>query len=276
MFALGAPAKINWFLHVLGKGEDGYHDIRSFMERITLSDTLSFEESASLEVVTEAPIPPGENLVLKAARLLKERAETPRGARITLTKRIPLAAGLGGGSSDAAATLAGLSRLWDVSLSRDTLHELAASLGSDVPVFLEGPAAVVEGRGEKVSPVALTRSWPLLLVKPPLEVSAGWAYGNLRTHSQDVADAGDFIEALEAGDAKRLKTLMTNALEEPVVRQHPVVGDIRGRLLENGALAALMSGSGPTVFGVFRDRKEAEHASLSFSGYWTAVAETEV
>jgi 4-diphosphocytidyl-2-C-methyl-D-erythritol kinase len=276
MLTLGAPAKINWFLHVLGKGEDGYHDIRSLMERLTLSDTLSFEESGSLEVITEAPIAPEENLVLKAARLLKEYAETPRGARITLTKRIPLAAGLGGGSSDAASTLAGLAELWDVSLSRDTIHALAASLGSDVPFFLEGPAAVVEGRGEKVTPVSLTRSWPLLLVKPHLEVSAGWAYGNLRTYSPQTVDADDLIEALEAGDTKRLKTLMANALEEPVVRQHPVVADIRGRLLENGALAALMSGSGPTVFGVFRDRKEAEHASFSFSDYWTAVAETVV
>jgi 4-diphosphocytidyl-2-C-methyl-D-erythritol kinase len=199
MLTLRAPAKINWFLHVLGKREDGYHDIRSLMQRVTLSDTLSFEESGSLEIITEAPISPEENLVLKAARLLQEQTKTQGGARMTLRKEIPLGAGLGGGSSDAAATLKGLAELWDVSPSRQALRELAASLGSDVPFFLEGPAAMVEGRGEKVTPVALTRSWPLLLVKPPLPVSAGWAYGNLRAYSEGSEDVSGFVDALERG-----------------------------------------------------------------------------
>jgi 4-diphosphocytidyl-2-C-methyl-D-erythritol kinase len=279
MLRLHAPAKINWFLLVLGRRDDGYHDIQSLMQRVSLSDSLEFEEPedtapGDVRVITDAPLPEEENLVHRAALALRERAGTGRGARITLRKKIPLAAGLGGGSSDAACTLRGLGSLWGLGIPEDDLLEMAAELGSDVPFFLGGPAAVVEGRGERTTPVEIGGPVTLLLLKPPVGVSARWAYSGVREFSNGRCDVEAFLGALRKGDFGSLREVAGNDLEPPVLDGYPGVGDLKRELLQHGALFSAVSGSGTTVFGVFEDRERAGLAADSIGADFSAVVET--
>lgn len=281
MLTVNAHAKINWFLHVLSKREDGYHDILSLMQCITLSDSLTFEDSASLEVVTAAPIPLERNLVYRAMTLLKEVTGFRGGARVTLRKEIPMAAGLGGGSSDAASALAGLNRLWSLNLTADELTGIGERLGSDVPFFFKRPVALVEGRGEIVSPLEMVRSYPIVLVKPPIEVSAAWAYEELDKTSLAARELTRknnniklFCQALEKGDFSLLSSVGRNDLETPVVSQFPVIGEMKNALRETGALFSSMSGSGPTVFGVFESEEKAAEASERMLPNWSRVVRT--
>lgn len=278
MLTLKAPAKINWFLLVLGKRQDGYHDLKSLMQCINLYDTLSLEESDDIDVLTEADIRLEENLVYRAALLLKRSSGSKKGARITLKKEIPTAAGLGGGSSDAAAALKGLNTLWGLDVPASELASLGASLGSDIPFFLNGTAALVEGRGERVTPVELSTPHALLIIKPPLGVSAGWAYSNLEGPGKPSNDIlimiKPFVEALENGDYAALNKMASNDLEAPVFKSHPEIRELKDRMLEGGAALSAMSGSGPTVFGLFRDREQAVRARALFSHCWSAVVET--
>ncbi|MGD0884108.1 MAG: 4-(cytidine 5'-diphospho)-2-C-methyl-D-erythritol kinase [Thermodesulfovibrionales bacterium] len=280
MLTLSAPAKINWFLQVLRKRDDGYHDIISLMQYVTLSDTLTMEHSDEIEVITEPNIPQEENLVHKAALLMRERSGIKSGARITLKKEIPISAGLGGGSSDAATSLIGLSRLWNLDLTRRELSELGGALGSDVPFFFHGPAAVVKGRGEIVFPVRLQAAYPLVLVKPPVAVSTAWAYTQM-TVSPDAKvltkkhnNIKLFRQALENGDFSWLSSLNRNDLEPPVVKRYPIIYEIKQKLMLNGAVFSAMSGSGSTVFGVFRTDEEANRAVEGLSAHWCKVVKT--
>jgi len=280
VLTLSAPAKINWFLQVLRKRDDGYHDIISLMQYVTLSDTLTMEHSDEIEVITEPNIPQEENLVHKAALLMRERSGIKSGARITLKKEIPISAGLGGGSSDAATSLIGLSRLWNLDLTRRELSELGGALGSDVPFFFHGPAAVVKGRGEIVFPVRLQAAYPLVLVKPPVAVSTAWAYTQM-TVSPDAKvltkkhnNIKLFRQALENGDFSWLSSLNRNDLEPPVVKRYPIIYEIKQKLMLNGAVFSAMSGSGSTVFGVFRTDEEANRAVESLSAHWCKVVKT--
>jgi 4-diphosphocytidyl-2-C-methyl-D-erythritol kinase len=275
MLALRAPAKINWFLRLKGRRPDGYHEISSLLQCVALFDTLTLEEAPAISVITEAPIAGGENLVTRAALALKEASKTAKGARISLVKNIPIAAGLGGGSSDAAATLRGLNSLWEAGLSNRELHDAALGLGSDVPFFLQGPAALVGGRGEEISPVGMGGSFSLVLLNPGVRVSAGWAYAEARRFSGEEPDyEGKLLRALNAGDFDTLRAAAVNDLEEPVARKHPEVAGLKKRLYEEGALFAAMSGSGPTVFGAFESRAGAEEARRAIRAAWSAVADT--
>lgn len=273
-FTLKAPAKINWFLRVTGKRRDGYHDIQSLMQRVSLYDSLAFEASDDIEIVTDTAIPLGENLVYRAAVMLKEASGTKSGARITLRKAIPMAAGLAGGSTDAASTLVGLNRLWGLGLPVPELWDMASALGSDIPFFLSSPAALVEGRGEIVTPLRLTRPFTLLLAKPPIRVSTRWAYSEVRELTKKCNNIKLFVQALEAGDIQSVKPLVYNDLEGPVLRRHPSVRELKDRMLEEGALLASMSGSGPTMFGVFASGAMAEKAARAISAGWSRVVET--
>jgi 4-diphosphocytidyl-2-C-methyl-D-erythritol kinase len=280
MITLKAPAKINWSLDVVGKRDDGYHEILSLMQCITLGDSLVFEHSDALDVITDALIPPGENLVHKAMLLLKKRAGVRAGARITLNKEIPLAAGLGGGSSDAASALLGLNLLWDLGLTNYELAGFGEGLGSDVPFFFDGPAAVIEGRGETVSPVSLRRSHHILLVKPHIGISSAWAYAELDSLAADgVLTKKDnniklLCQALERGDFSSVSSLRGNDLEQPVIRRYPVIAEIKAKLLERGALFSSMSGSGPTVYGVFESEHDAFRAMEFMLPHWCRTAST--
>jgi 4-diphosphocytidyl-2-C-methyl-D-erythritol kinase len=280
MLSLKAPAKINWFLNVRCKRSDGYHEISSLMQCLTLGDSLTFEDADDIDVSADLPIPREENLVYKAALLMRERCGIRKGVRITLKKEIPLAAGLGGGSSDAAYTMRGLNDFWGLTLTPAELADLGSGIGSDVPFFFHGPAALIEGRGERVTPVALKRSCTLLLVKPPTGISAAWAYGQMKAAPCHEAlpkrdsPVAQFCRALDEGNFSFLSSLQSNDLEPPVLREHPVIGEIKEELRRKGALFSSMSGSGSTVFGVFASDEDAGRAAADFSPYWCRAART--
>jgi 4-diphosphocytidyl-2-C-methyl-D-erythritol kinase len=273
--SIKAPAKINWFLSILDKRADGYHEIISAMQCVDLFDVLSFDESEDIRLISELDIPPDENLVYKAAVLLKNFSSIEAGARITLHKNIPLAAGLGGGSSDAAAALIGLDRLWKLNLPAETLMSLASGIGSDVPFFLSGKLSLVRGRGELVTDLKTETSAVVLLVKPDIPVSTAWAYNSFQTRlTKKTVDIKLFCQALRNGNYDYLRNSAFNDLEDVVFRKYPVIGEIKNALLQNGALFSLMSGSGSAVFGIFQTTEEAVSASGHLKGIWCKVVNT--
>lgn len=273
--SLKAPAKINWFLSVLNKREDGYHNIISPMQCVDLFDILSFKEAEGLHVLSDLDIPAEMNLVHKAAALLKRVSMHKSGAAIELKKNIPVAAGLGGGSSDAAYTLIGLNRLWGLDLDKGVLMRLASELGSDVPFFLAGPLALIEGRGEKVTELNTEGSMVILLVKPDIAVSTSWAYNLFETRlTKKPVDIKLFCQALDRKNFVFLRDTVFNDLEDVVIRKFPVIGEIKRRLAQDGALLSLMSGSGSAVFGVFNTKEEAVRASKNIPEKWCRVVRT--
>jgi 4-diphosphocytidyl-2-C-methyl-D-erythritol kinase len=292
MLILKAPAKINWFLKVSGLRQDGYHEIQSLIQKVSLYDILSFNASEDLVLHCNSQIPVKENLVYKAAVILKDKYKVRAGAEIKLEKKIPAGAGLGGGSSDAAAALTGLNELWSLNCSEDDLCMIAGQLGSDVPFFLFGPLSEVHGRGEKISPCRAGKKLNVLLVKPHISVSTAWVYQNFRLIGPDFdREAGDihskltkkpekvnniehFIRIFENERYSILSDAFLNDLESVTVKEFPVIAEIKDKLRRKGAVMALMSGSGPTVFGVFESRRESEDAAKFFKGHWTAVVET--
>lgn len=274
-FSVQAPAKINWFLLIKGKRPDGYHDIHSLMQCVNLFDVLSFEDAPEIELVSDLDLPAGENLVYKAALLLKQITSYGGGAKIVLKKNVPLAAGLGGGSSDAAQTLMGLNRLWGLGMGEEELLAYGARIGSDVPFFMRGPFSVVEGRGEIVNRLKTGISVAMLLVKPDIAIPASWAYGKYVAElTKKSVDIKLFCLALERKDFISLRQMVFNDLEKGVVEKYRIVAEIKEMLLENGAEIALMSGSGSVVFGVFHSEEEALQASRLMGDYWCRVVRT--
>ncbi len=284
MITVKAPAKINWSLFVLDKRGDGYHNILSLLHCIGLYDILEFELSDTLTLESDLDIPCERNLVYKAASLLKNYSGTEKGARIILRKEIPSGAGLGGGSSDAAYTLMALNDLWELDLGKAELKALGSSLGSDVPFFFDGPLAAAEGRGERLTSWPVAKSYVLLLVKADCSVSTSWAYGSLdregegKMASAQIENKKNNIQltyrALAAGDIYSIAGNTHNDFEKSVIRHYPVIGAVKERLLKNGAVMALMSGSGSTVFGLFNDEIAALNASGNFQSYFCKVVKT--
>jgi 4-diphosphocytidyl-2-C-methyl-D-erythritol kinase len=273
--SLKAPAKINWFLSVLDKRDDGYHNIVSPMQCVDLYDMLTFEEAEDIHLSSDLNIPAEGNLVYKAAALLKRASSYKFGARIELQKNIPVAAGLGGGSSDAAYTLMGLNRLWGLNFDRKALMDLAAEIGSDVPFFLAGTFSLIEGRGEKVTAMSTGGSMILLLVKPDISVSTAWAYNSFKTGlTKKTVDIKLFCQALDRKNYAFLRDAVWNDLEDVVIRKYPVIGELKEKLEQNGALLSLMSGSGSAVFGVYNTFEEAVRASTNLRGSWCRVVRT--
>ncbi len=278
---LKAPAKINWSLHVLRKREDGYHDILSLMQTVSLCDTLEISPSDDLELLSDMDIPPEQNLVYRAALLLRELTGAKSGARIVLRKEIPSGAGLGGGSSDAAAALLGLNSLWGLGLTPEELSGIGARIGSDVPFFFFPPMATAEGRGEILTPLEISTPYTLLLVKPEVSVPTAWAYGALALQDRNLTKSGDpgnnirlIYQALMKRDLTSLRSLVHNDFEAVVQARYPVIGEIKERLVDSGASLALMSGSGSAIFGLFEDRERASLASRDLSGHWNRIVET--
>jgi 4-diphosphocytidyl-2-C-methyl-D-erythritol kinase len=277
--SLKAPAKINWFLQVLQKRKDGYHDIVSLMQCISLFDELIFDHADSIAIESRMDIPVTDNLIYKAASLLKQYASYGKGARIIIKKHVPVSAGLGGGSSDAAFTLSGLNALWGLGLQNQELSTIGARLGSDIPFFFNVPAALVEGKGDRVKHMKIETSSTLLLVKPQVDVSTAWAYASFdqqygRTLTKKPIDIKLFCQALEKQDYLSLSKFLSNDLEEVVMREYPAVREIKHKLTVTGAEVSAMSGSGPTVFGIFRDKKKAEKAAALMRPNWCRVVKT--
>ncbi|MDH4099172.1 MAG: 4-(cytidine 5'-diphospho)-2-C-methyl-D-erythritol kinase [Nitrospirota bacterium] len=264
-----APAKINLFLHVTGKREDGYHELFTFFQMVGVYDEVAVAKTAGdIRLHCDLPgVPETENIVYRAAKLLREACNVGDGAVITLRKSIPMAAGLGGGSSDAAAAMVALNRLWGLGLDRDELAALGIRLGSDVPFFFGGPAALGKGRGEILEPFPPLEGW-VLLVNPGFAVSTAWVYGNIKklTSLPDNTKLPSFLKkGLTAGNLciEEVRGYLHNSLEEVTELNYPEVKEIKNRLLDNGASAALMSGSGPTVFGLFHLEEDARKAAAA-------------
>jgi 4-diphosphocytidyl-2-C-methyl-D-erythritol kinase len=250
---------VNLALEVLGRRADGYHEIVTVMQGVELSDRVVLEEAEALELRTTAPAIPTDasNLALRAAIVLREAAGVARGARITLDKRIPVAAGLGGGSTDAAATLLGLNRLWNLRWPIARLGEAAVQLGMDVPFFLRGGAGLATGRGEKLRRIP-GMALALVLVNPRYASSTVEAYGRVTAAMYtDGARARTLAAALRSKRLERVAGSLYNALEGAVAPAQPEIGRMKAALLSAGALGASMSGSGPTVFGIARSLDHA-------------------
>ncbi|UCC80674.1 MAG: 4-(cytidine 5'-diphospho)-2-C-methyl-D-erythritol kinase [Candidatus Zixiibacteriota bacterium] len=254
--SLKAPAKINLYLKVLGKREDGYHEIESLMQAIDLYDEISIEKSDILEVECDEPSLPSDdsNLALKAAVLLQRRAYFP-GAKIVLKKNIPVGAGLGGGSSDAAFVIRGIGELYDINLSLEEKLELASVIGSDVPFFLSSGQAIISGRGEKISPLKLPLDYGIIVIAPPAASSTAEVYGSLKNHLTNRQDQILLKREMLSSSFYRMLKSFGNDLEETVFGDLPELEEIKKHLIRSGCINSLMTGSGSAVFGVFRSTK---------------------
>jgi 4-diphosphocytidyl-2-C-methyl-D-erythritol kinase len=271
------PAKLNLSLRVTGKREDGYHDLETVFHRVTLFDRLrlSRKDSPGAELwCPDSGLPvDGNNIVLKAAEAFFKNQPETDGVTLTLWKKIPVAAGMGGGSSDAAATLAGLNRLFGRPYSLERLMEIGSSVGADVPFFLlEVSSAFGEGIGDRLKAIRLPLMW-FVLVHPPLEVSTAWVYRNFDLSLTKIA--GKIKKKNSDRGSFSLDDLFFNDLQKVTFTAHPELRTIRETLVSLGALKALMSGSGPTVFGVFPDMRAALAARRTITaghGWKSSVA----
>ena len=282
MIRLRAPAKLNLYLRVLGKRPDGYHEIETVFERIDLTDEVTFEPAPSLELTcTDSTLSCGEdNLVVKAARLLQESCGVQAGARIHLVKRIPIAAGLGGGSSDAAATLLGLNTLWALGLKRAHLVRLAAALGSDVPFFLtDAPFAIGRGRGEVCEPEASQARLTQVVVVPEARLSTREIYAAGRFDlTAPKPSSTMLLHALRNGSLGELADGLWNDLEPEAIRRCPIIAAIQAQLRAYECPAVRVSGSGPAVFGLCRDLSHAQGvaAKMQRQPWRTVIVRTDV
>jgi 4-diphosphocytidyl-2-C-methyl-D-erythritol kinase len=268
-----AHAKVNLFLRVLRRRDDGFHEIETLMAPITLCDSLEIEPATEFGFHCEEPALASEdNLVVRAARLFFSETNREPKVRLTLRKEIPHGAGLGGGSSDAAAALRGLNRFFDAGLSSEKLGFLAAQLGSDVPFFLNESAATCRGRGEIVTPSALPAPLSLLLLKPEFGVSSSWAYSRWQATREG---AGAIYQPQKFGDIT-----FVNDLERPVFEKFVFLAELKSWLLKQSEVGAvLMSGSGSTLFAVMRPKLDADLVANRAKSeldpeLWTYVCET--
>lgn len=283
-----AYAKINLGLDVLRRRDDGYHEVKMIMQMTDLYDTLTFEsrEDEKICIHTDhAKVPCDEdNLIYKAAMVLFEETGSRIGADITLEKRIPVAAGMAGGSTDAAAALIALNEMMGQPLDRERLKEIAVKVGADVPYCVMGGTALSEGIGEILTVLPAPPEAFLVIAKPDIDVSTAFVYRNLHLESiSGHPDIDGMMEALQAGDLKRVTELMGNVLETVTIPAYPVIGEIKRICCEEGAMNALMSGSGPTVFAVYDREEKAKNAAkriqnegLSQEVFLTGFQKTEV
>ncbi|MEE3400188.1 MAG: 4-(cytidine 5'-diphospho)-2-C-methyl-D-erythritol kinase [Eubacterium sp.] len=288
MLEVKAYAKVNLSLDIVGRREDGYHLVRMVMQSLDIADILTFEKLDKPEIIvlldnpsvgSDGDSPLGKvpldenNLIYKAARLLFDRYIWKRnekaGVQITLTKNIPIAAGMAGGSSDAAATFRGINELFELGLMDKELMEMGVTLGADIPYCIMGGTALSEGIGEELTRLPDIPECVFLVVKPRISVSTAEAYGGYDSLVESKTgqkvriihpDVDGQVDALYAGNLKGVTDKFLNVLEYVTAEKHPIIGDIEKLMLDFGALNAMMSGSGPTVFGIFDDVEKAEAA----------------
>ncbi len=261
-----AYAKINIGLDVLRRRADGYHEVKMIMQTVDIYDELVLErrKQPGIELrMDNSELPSGgDNLICRAADLLFREKEITGGVNISLTKRIPIAAGMAGGSADAAAALRGVNELFDLGYSLKELQALGVGLGADIPYCLAGGTMLSEGIGEILTPLPAPPAAHLVIAKPDINVSTAFVYGNL--HADRLAwhpDIDGMIAALQKGDLDGITGRLGNVLETVTVKAHPVIEQIRELLRKQGAENALMSGSGPTVFGIFKEKETAARAA---------------
>ncbi|NTW98831.1 MAG: 4-(cytidine 5'-diphospho)-2-C-methyl-D-erythritol kinase [Geobacteraceae bacterium] len=274
---LSAPAKINYLLDVIGKRADGYHDLRMIMQRVNLCDeiSLTLTNTPGISVICNSSgVPNGpHNIAWKAAQALLDKAHSAHGVNILITKNIPVAAGLGGGSSDAATVLMGLNELLKLGLTDQQLMETGSTLGADVPFFIFKKTALAEGIGEKLTYLPeMPKCW-IVLINPGVHVSTAWVYRSLQlTNKGELNKLPKFFRSIED-----VVAILSNDLESVTIPSFQVIARIKERLMDLGAAGSMMSGSGPTVFGVFKSFDAAEVARLEATkdtNWFSATVET--
>ena len=262
MVVINGNAKINLTLDILGKREDGYHEVSMVMQSIGLHDTLEMERRAG-DILLEIDVPGLEaderNLAWRAADLIMRRFHLEDGVHIRLTKRIPIAAGLAGGSADAAAVLRGMNELYGLGLDGRKLCELGAQLGSDIPFCIMGGTMLTTGRGEVLTRLPDLPEMSVVLAKPRISVSTAWAYQTYDAQGAEQHPDNEAVQdALRAGDAAAVAKRLCNVLESVTMKTHEIISVYKEMMVEQGALASMMSGSGPTVFALAASETQAE------------------
>lgn len=264
-----AYGKINIGLDVLRKRSDGYHEVKMIMQTVSLYDRITItrlEDSSDIELETNLSFLPtnDNNIVYKAAKLLKDEFSIQDGLAIKLEKHIPVAAGMAGGSTDAATTLELLNTMFSLGLSKEDLMKRAVTLGADVPYCILKGTALSEGIGEVLTPLTPIMPCYILIVKPPIHVSTKFVYENLKLDELEThPDIDVIVDAIHAGDVYAMANNMGNVLESVTEETYPVISSIKQLMIENGAISSLMSGSGPTVFGIY-DNEDAIHDAATF------------
>lgn len=260
---LKAYGKINLGLDVIRKRADGYHDLDMIMQMVDVYDDviLTKKDDDDIIVKTDALILPNgkENLAYMAAKMLMDEFKIRQGLEIEIHKRIPIAGGMAGGSSDCAATLMGVNRMFDLGLSKEELMERGVKLGADVPYCILGGTAIARGIGEILTPLPTPPRCHVVIAKPPVSVSTAFVYGRIQPDKiKKRPDIERMAEAVREQDLYQLAELLYNVMEDVTVPRYPVIQDIKDVMLREGALNAIMSGSGPTVFGLYDDKTKAE------------------
>jgi 4-diphosphocytidyl-2-C-methyl-D-erythritol kinase len=263
-YTVKAPAKINLALDVLSKRSDGYHNVAMIMQTIALYDTITVRSGfEGIKLTSDSSLIPIDetNIAYKAAHYLSTKYNVKRGAHIHIEKRIPVAAGLAGGSTDAAAVLKLLNKEWNLKLSKAELMDAGKKLGADVPFCIQGGTCLAEGLGEKLTEIKKIPDCYILLVKPDVGVSTKQVYQNLKLNDiKERPDIQGMLQAIEKKDLKDICKSMVNVLETVTIKMHPIISELKQKLLEYGAIGSLMSGSGPTVFGIFEGMASAQAA----------------
>ncbi|GAA0320836.1 4-(cytidine 5'-diphospho)-2-C-methyl-D-erythritol kinase [Bacillus carboniphilus] len=274
-YLLKAPAKINLSLDVLYKRDDGYHEVEMVMTTIDLADRIEIEECTSGDIQLHSQyrfVPDDDrNLAYQAAKLIKEKYQIKQGVTISLEKNIPVAAGLAGGSSDAAAVLRGLNSMWNLGLSNHELADLGAQIGSDVSFCVHGGTALAKGRGEIITPLPSPPHCWVILAKPTIGVSTADVYKRLNVNSVSHPNTKAVIEALKENNYQGLCRNVGNVLESVTLQMHPEVTAIKEQMIRFGADAVLMSGSGPTVFGLVQYESRLHRIYNALRGFCDQV-----
>ena len=254
--------KINLGLDVLYKREDGYHEIRTIMQQISLSDILTLREmreDIALESNNKDLPLDSSNLVYKAWKAMQQKSGINRGIEINIHKRIPIAAGLAGGSTNASAALKGINELWDLGLKEEELRDIGVEIGADVPYCLMGGTALAEGIGEKLTKLKDFKGKDLLLINPGIAISTAQVYNSLKLEKHPRVDIKSIISSIEKDDIKSVAENIVNVMEEVVIERNPIISEIKKDMIKYGALGSLMSGSGATVFGLFQDEDKSKY-----------------
>lgn len=263
-----ARAKINLALDVCRRLENGYHEVKMVMQTVDLYDELEFKKREAPDIILSVNSKDylgdlENNLIFRAANLMRQQYGIQQGVEIRLKKNIPVAAGMAGGSTDAAVTMIAMNELYALGLSKETLMQQALQLGADIPFCILGGTALAEGIGEKLTPLPAPPPATLLIVKPPIMVSTKWVYENLQANKLERhPDIDGMVEALRQGDLKGITDRMENVMETVTEQAHSVITDIKKMMRGSGAMNAVMSGSGPSIFGVFLEEEAARSAAV--------------
>ncbi|QHS23882.1 4-(cytidine 5'-diphospho)-2-C-methyl-D-erythritol kinase [Virgibacillus sp. MSP4-1] len=270
-----APAKINLTLDVLHKRDDGYHEVEMIMTTVDLYDQVQMMEieADTIQVQSEKRFVPDDhrNLAYQAAEKIKQKFNITKGVNISIYKQIPVAAGLAGGSSDAAAVLRGLNQLWNLNLTQQELAEIGTEIGSDVAFCVYGGTALAKGRGEQIEPLPAPPKCWVILAKPAIGISTGTIYGNLTESHMNQVQTDSMIEAITEHNYQMVCQELANVLEIVTMEHYPEVRRMKYQMLKSGADNVLMSGSGPTIFGLTRKESRAERVYNSLRGFCEEV-----